>query len=622
MRFSGLLLVVVAVAAAIFAVDGCTVIYVGHKASKTGAAFVGHSSDGGASTDPRLVHIDASAAGKSRPIYPSPESYPRYVGYDRGASAYYPQGDQKVTKPLGVVEVPPTATGETIPYVEETYGAASRYLGIGEATCSAVYVAAPIDEEGGKALISVDELSRVAMERATSAREAIALMGKLAVEYGFYGPGSFEGSGESLILVDKNEGWVFHVLPDSSSTSAIWAAQRVPADHIAVVANMFIIRELDVEDTKNFMISPTLLSEAAKRGCPTPVDFTGCFSGGEYAHKYYSGRRVWRAYDRLAPQLQLSPEYGNLLEDRPYPFSAPPAAPLTRAQVFDVYRDHLEGTDYDMTVGPAAGPFGTPERYTGGPGEREYPESWWERPIGLFRTGDTYVVELNPANPADLQSVIWFGPHAPHGTVFQPFAPGLPAPVPDSYTYGHQRTFNRTTAFWAHRYVLNLAQIKYGYMIKHVQDKQKAREAEMDKRLQSWVKAYGARLTPEQLSMQMRAAADETTAQWWALADDLMFSYADGFVSTDERFGQSVGYPSWWLKSVGYDKYHPEAAAPALTDADAAAAGEGWMHSKPALRRVSGADVETPSPARDAARRTAASQQAALYAADPDGKRV
>jgi dipeptidase len=124
----------------------------------------------------------------------------------------------------------------TYAYFEQTYGTLNeKQVGMGESTCSAVYSAYGLND-GGSALWSIDELSRVAMERASSAREAVQLMGDLAVAGGFHGQsGALEGGGESLMVIDPNEGFVFHILADKTGTSAIWIAQRVPDDSMTVV---------------------------------------------------------------------------------------------------------------------------------------------------------------------------------------------------------------------------------------------------------------------------------------------------------------------------------------------------------------------------------------------------
>ena len=61
-------------------------------------------------------------------------------------------------------------------------------VGIGESTCATKIWSAPTIA-GGKAMIEVREMSRIALERCRSAREAVELMGSLAVTYGFYAAG-------------------------------------------------------------------------------------------------------------------------------------------------------------------------------------------------------------------------------------------------------------------------------------------------------------------------------------------------------------------------------------------------------------------------------------------------
>ena len=172
--------------------SGCTVFLAGSKATADGSVLVSHSNDGEFTTDPRLVKVPAAdfAAGDERPIFFSPESYPRYLGTERGIPEYYPKAGETPFQSIG--SIPQVA--HTYAYVEQTYGALNEHqVGIGESTCSGVFGSVPLGHPNGTALLSVDELSRIAMERGATAREAIAAMGSLAEEYGFYGAGSFEG---------------------------------------------------------------------------------------------------------------------------------------------------------------------------------------------------------------------------------------------------------------------------------------------------------------------------------------------------------------------------------------------------------------------------------------------
>ena len=228
----------------------------------------------------------------SQKVFFSPESYPRYVGTERGViPEYYPkEEDESSFEPIGYIP----QVDHTFAYLEETYGAVNeKQVGIGESTCSGVFGAIPLGMPNGTALFSVDELTHIAMERAETARQAIEIMGSLAEEYGFYGAGQFEGTAESLAVSDPNEAWVFHILPDPTGTSAIWAAQRIPDNGFAVLANMFVLRELDPSDTENFMMSASVHSVAKEyqwwdEASGELLDFTKVYSDGEYAHKFYS----------------------------------------------------------------------------------------------------------------------------------------------------------------------------------------------------------------------------------------------------------------------------------------------------------------------------------------------
>ena len=401
------------------------------------------------------------------PVYPDGENYPRFVGVDRG-STYEPVGAQKATKPLGYID----QVSHTMAYIDSTYAMQNEcHLMFGESTASSALRALDKAADGGTALFCVNELTRVAAQRVCSAREAIKLMGSLAEEHGFYGADG--GAGEVLMVGDTEEVFIFHILSDPTKKSAIWVAQRVPDDHAAVIANCFSIREVDLDDSHTFLGSSNMKSIALEYGLwdgKGLLDFSGAFSGGEYASKYYTGRRVWDGYRRFAPSLKLNPEYGSFKLDRPYPVSVKVDEKLSVHDLMAASRSHYEGTEFDMTKGLAAGPFGSPDRYgegKGHPGYSKPPQGAWERTVGLFRTTGTKIITANSNLPDAAAGTVWWAAGDSSKSVYVPSMVSAGS-VPMSLSLGNEAELDRGSAFWAHRYIANLVQLRYNLMIRDV----------------------------------------------------------------------------------------------------------------------------------------------------------
>ena len=550
--------------------QACTTTLAGKATTTDGSVLLSHTADGGGGLDARLVYVPAMdhPDGSKRSVFYSPENYPRYVGKERNIEAYYPEFCEAGAKhcepfePIGYIP----QVNHTYAYFESTYGIMNeKQVGIGESTCSGVFAAKAIDH-GGNALLSIDELSRIALERANTAREAISIMGSLAEEYGFYGAsGSFEGGSENLMVIDKNEGFVFHILPDNTGSSAIWVAQRVPDDSVAIVANMFVIREVDLEDTENFMGRKDMFDIAEAEGLwqkGQPKDFTKTFSDGEYAYHTYSGRRIWRAFHLLAPKAadaaQLGPYYNNLKMDAPYPFSLALDAEdrrLTPSDIFNVNRDYYAGTQFSTGEGNlAGGAYGSPWRLSGGKGETEVKGNW-ERTIALARTSSSLVVQARSFLPDEFGGVAWFGAHSPTSTVYTPLLHVLKQ-APSALGDAWQGRFSRRSAFWAHRVVGNVAQLKWSYGMGEDLNAEQCRLEDKGSELVSPAHIEALNNDPKALADELIEHSDEIVDDFFSFLETLLFRYADGYKnywneSTDTFVSVSQGYPAWWLSTPG-----------------------------------------------------------------------
>ena len=145
-------------------------------------------------------------------------------------------------------------SGGSIPQINHTFGYFTKVGGyaslnenqvaLAESTCSSIFPG----KRSNASILNIVDLSAIGLERASTAREAVQIMGSLAEKYGYY------DAGESLLVSDPEDAWIFHISPDDTQESAIWVAQHVPSDHIAVVANMFVIREMDL-NSSDFMYS-------------------------------------------------------------------------------------------------------------------------------------------------------------------------------------------------------------------------------------------------------------------------------------------------------------------------------------------------------------------------------
>lgn len=554
--------------------DRCTSIIVGRDASGEGKPVTSHTVDC-ASCDFRLAKVPRRRIIQpDRAVYRYRAEYPRFLGSGKGttyenAVQWYPwRAKEGPFAPIGTIDE--SQTTETYAFVDGAYGIMNeKGLAIGESTCGASLVGRPVDE-GGEALLDVRELTLIALEQCATARCAVEKMGSHAERYGYYGAdSSFVEAGEALTIVDDVEAWIFHILADDQGgRSAVWAAQRVEPGHVAVVANQFIIGELpDVSSLDSgFVVSGNARLVARRAGLwrdGEPFHFAKVFGirrGSAPAR--YSTLRQWRVLSLAAQGLEPPSDE---CEYECLPFSVAAAQPFPATRVIATLRDHYEGTAFDMTKGPAAGPFGDPSRFDPGDNRAVFghidgvdndvatKSGHYERAISIFRCAYSFV-----SQPSDTVPVFWVSQYAPHSGSYVPvYVDALE--VPHALSVGSLHAVDLEAQYWPHALVGNWAARFYRVAQPIVATRQDAVDSKIRSdriAFEETLKTSDSETIPQALTQFANQTAAYEANQYVALFFSLAATVKDGQLLTDVHAEslspQKIFYPRSWLQRSGF----------------------------------------------------------------------
>ncbi|OQR87886.1 peptidase [Achlya hypogyna] len=571
-------LTIAAVAAVAAIGNACTLIGVGSKATHDGSTMVAHTNDAGSNpNDLRLVRVPAMKfpPGAQRPVYEVLRNgTPRFTSEHRGPN-YAVQPGQILSTPLGFIP----QVNSTYAYWDHDYGMQNEVqLSIAESTCSCKTAGWPSSLPHGRNIMSIEELSKIALERCDTAICAVDTMGALAEEYGFFGEYSedptspeYSSSCEALGIADKyGDLWLFHVLTGRDNGGAIWAAQKVADTDIVAVPNTFVIRELNLSDPSKFRASKDVASLAYEMGWAardTPFDFTAAygFVNASSAKPLYGGRRMWRIYDLVAPSLQLDPTLGFHARVPTYPFSVAPDALVTPESIMRILQDHYEGSVFDLTKGAAAGPFGDPTRYATPKGAVA---GNWERAISMHRTTHSFVLQTRrrPDLSDGVAGLAWYAHGEPANAVYFPIACGQNS-LPDVFVSGLRGVFDSTSAWWAFHFVSNWAHLRYNRIHRSIAIKRDAHQmAARVLQLEVDASCIGGLAADKCAAPVFNNFIVDVVARWWEFAWHLVGKFNDGYIIVSNTIGgvHNGGYPSEWLQTTDFvsypSHYNPPAA--------------------------------------------------------------
>lgn len=446
-KYTGLLLAIVMVIASAFPAFACTSVPVSKGASADGSVMTAHTCDGW--YDARTYVVP----GKTHKPEDTFKCYRDHLHAD-------------YAEPELIGEIPEAPVTYTYfhagyPYMNE------HQVIMGETT---IGNRSELSTDIG--LLYIDTLQILGLQRAKTAREAVQIMGELAETYGYI------DGGECLTVGDPNEIWHFEVMPPGNfQKGAIWAAVRIPEGHVGVSANRSRICEVNPDDPENYMCSSNVFDVAIENGWWDPESGEEFLFWKAYCPSNWFGckLREWRVLSMVAPSLNLDPN-----ADR-YPFTVKAERPITVQDMMNIYRDHYQGTEFDMADAPGwylKDAEGNPVvDKQGNPVKTPYaqPNPGTARrqhigiPVNMRNIAVPYcsyftIVQARDWLPDPVGGLCWFGLSNPLSSVYVPIYCGVDS-LPKNYAVNDRTVFTfdsmKESAWWVFEYMDNLVSRRY-----------------------------------------------------------------------------------------------------------------------------------------------------------------
>ena len=505
-----------------------------------------------------------------------------------GSLSYSPSGRHEPGELIEIHGWGPSHKGQYVKQVEYTYNVVGlmneKQVTIVETTFDGRLML--VNQEG---LLDYFSLMRLALQRSSTAREAIRCMAELVEEYGY------NSSGETLTICDPNEAWIMEIIGKGpGNKGAVWVALRIPDDCICAHANLSRIRQFPMEKKGKYVsISSNNLKHINRpevecvyaadvvsfakewgffNGKDEDFSFRDAYCPIDFENVRYADARVWSFFrhhysheemDKYLPYIN-----GEFDKCDHLPLWIKPDKPLSLRDLQNDMRDHFEGTPLDMTSDMTAGPWGMPIR----PLPMHFKDSdsvpyFRERPIATQQSGFTMTCQMRSWLPNDVGGVTWFNCDDANMVAYVPLYCCI-TQVPDCFRPENnpRNEFSDKSAFWMNNWVANMVYPRYSMMVGDLRKAQKELEDYYFADQDSVLLAIND-LTPlhrqSYLNKKSIAYADRMMQRWEKLAKYLIVKYND---QVERRTDENGEFARWGYKTPGYDQQFIDAIGKSTGD--------------------------------------------------------